>query len=132
MTRLEKARICPRISGPRTRHLTPILLLLLLVVVVVVVVVFIYFFFFAYHPSNVLVYLKGGSAETKLRAAALGQKLLIKTFYLNQSQYSDTGPTSPNADPITPVTWQDRHWSVNFEVAGRTPPGKNHDSASGN
>ena len=24
------------------------------------------------------------------------------TFYLTQSQYTDTGPTSPSADPITP------------------------------
>ena len=25
-----------------------------------------------------------------------------QTFYLTQSQYTDTGPTSPSADPITP------------------------------
>ena len=25
-----------------------------------------------------------------------------QTFYLTQSQYTDTGPTSPGADPITP------------------------------
>ena len=36
------------------------------------------------------------------------------TFYLTQSQYTDTGPTSPSADPITPGPWQGRHWSVNF------------------
>ena len=28
-----------------------------------------------------------------------------QTFYFNQSQYTDTGPTSPRADPITPGTW---------------------------
>ena len=28
------------------------------------------------------------------------------TFYLAQSQYTDTGPTSPSADPITPGAWQ--------------------------
>ena len=28
-----------------------------------------------------------------------------QTFYLNQSQYTDTGPTSPSADPITPGAW---------------------------
>ena len=28
------------------------------------------------------------------------------TFYLTQSQYTDTGPTSPSADPITPGAWQ--------------------------
>ena len=28
-----------------------------------------------------------------------------QTFYLAQSQYTDTGPTSPSADPITPGAW---------------------------
>ena len=28
-----------------------------------------------------------------------------QTFYLTQSQYTDTGPTSPSADPITPGAW---------------------------
>ena len=36
------------------------------------------------------------------------------TFYLTQSQYTDTGPTSPSADPITPGDWQGSHWSANF------------------
>ena len=29
-----------------------------------------------------------------------------QTFYLTQSQYTDTGSTSPSADPITPGAWQ--------------------------
>ena len=37
-----------------------------------------------------------------------------QTFYLTQSQYIDTGPTSPSADPITPGSWQGSHWSANF------------------
>ena len=36
------------------------------------------------------------------------------TFYLTQSQYTDTGPTSPSADPITPGAWQGSHWSAIF------------------
>ena len=36
-----------------------------------------------------------------------------QTFYLTQSQYTDTGPTSPSADPITPGAWQGSHWSAN-------------------
>ena len=36
------------------------------------------------------------------------------TFYLTQSQYTDTGPTSPSADPITPGAWQGSDWSANF------------------
>ena len=34
-----------------------------------------------------------------------------QTFYLTQSQYTDTGPTSPSADPITTGAWQGSHWS---------------------
>ena len=37
-----------------------------------------------------------------------------QTFYLTQSQYTDTGPTSPSSDPITPGAWQGGHWSANF------------------
>ena len=37
-----------------------------------------------------------------------------QTFYLNQSQYTDTGPTSPSADPIMQGAWQGSHWSANF------------------
>ena len=29
-----------------------------------------------------------------------------ETFHLTQSQYTDAGPTSPSADPITPGAWQ--------------------------
>ena len=36
------------------------------------------------------------------------------TFYLTQSQYTDTGPTSPSADPRTPGAWQGNHWSAQF------------------
>ena len=46
------------------------------------------------------------------------------TFHLTQSQYTDTGPTSPSTDPIAPGAWQGSHWSANFEVAGMTRPQK--------
>ena len=72
-----------------------------------------------------LCYVMNGSAQTIVRAATLRQKLQIKvTFYLTKSQYIDTGPTSPSADPITPGAWQGSHWSANFEVTGMTRPGK--------
>ena len=48
-----------------------------------------------------------------------------QTFHLTQSQYTDTGPTSPSANPITPGPWQSSHWSANFEVTGMTRPRKN-------
>ena len=47
------------------------------------------------------------------------------TFYLTQSQYTDTGLTSPNTDSITPGAWQSSHWSANFWVTGMTWPRKN-------
>ena len=47
-----------------------------------------------------LVYFMDRSAQTVVRAATLRQKLQIKTFYLTQSQYTDTGSTSPSTDPI--------------------------------
>ena len=34
-----------------------------------------------------------------------------QTFHLTESQYTDTGPTSPSTDPITPGAWQGSHWS---------------------
>ena len=36
-----------------------------------------------------------------------------QTFYLTQSQYTDTGPTSPQCWFYN-VTWQGSHWSANF------------------
>ena len=45
-----------------------------------------------------------------------------QTFHLTQSQNTDTGPTSPRIDPLTPGTWQGSHWSANFEVTGMTRP----------
>ena len=48
-----------------------------------------------------------------------------QTFYLTQSQYTDTGPIRPSADPITPDAWQGSHWSANVLVTGMTRPRKN-------
>ena len=54
-----------------------------------------------------------------------------QTFYLTQSQYTDTGPTSPSADPITPGAWQGSHWNANFGVTGMTRPRKNPGARAG-
>ena len=37
-------------------------------------------------------------------------EVVDQTFHLTQSQYTDTGPTSPSTDPIPPSTWQGSHW----------------------
>ena len=55
-----------------------------------------------------------------------------QTFYLTQSQYTDTGPTSPSVDPITPGAWQGSRWSANFEITGMTRPGKIPTEKAGN
>ena len=47
-----------------------------------------------------------------------------QTVRLTQSQYTDTGPTSPSTDPIAPGAWQGSHWSASFEVTGMTRPRK--------
>ena len=49
-----------------------------------------------------------------------------QTFHLTQSLYTDTGPTSPSADPITPGAWQGSHWSASFfqSLGCMTRPGK--------
>ena len=41
-------------------------------------------------------------------------EVVDQTFHLTQSQYTDTGPTSPSIDPITAGAWQGSHWSANF------------------
>ena len=42
-----------------------------------------------------------------------------------KSQYTDTGPTSPNTDPITPGAWPSNHRRTNFYDTGMTQPQKN-------
>ena len=61
-----------------------------------------------------LVYLRDGSAQTILLAAATEIEVADQSFYFTQSQYANTGQTSPSADPITPCAWQGSHWSANF------------------
>ena len=46
-----------------------------------------------------------------------------QTSCVTQSQYADTGSTSPSADSITPGTWQGGHCSANVWVTGMTRPG---------
>ena len=41
-------------------------------------------------------------------------EVVDQTFHLTQLQYTDTGLTSPSADPVTPGAWQGSHWSANF------------------
>ena len=47
-----------------------------------------------------------------------------QTFHLTESQCTDTGPTSPEADPITPDAWQGSHRAPIVFVTGVTRPRK--------
>ena len=76
-----------------------------------------------------LVHLRDGLLRQKFTCCHTKTEAKDRTFYLAQSQYTDTEPTSPNTDPIMPGAWQGSHWSANFEVTSMTRPGKNHVAA---
>ena len=42
-------------------------------------------------------------------------EVVDQAFCLTQSQYTETGPTSPSVNPIMPGAWQGSHWSANFK-----------------
>ena len=69
---------------------------------------------FASRPSNMLVYLMGRICTDNFTCCHTEIEVEDQTFYLTQSQYTDTGTTSPSADPITPGAWQGSHCSANF------------------
>ena len=60
-------------------------------------------------------YLRDGSAKTIFTSCHTEIEVADQTFHLTQSQYTDTGQTSPSTDRITPSAWQGSHWSANFE-----------------
>ena len=55
---------------------------------------------------------QGRICSGKFTCCHTEREVADQTFYLTQSQYTDTGPTSP--DPITPGAWQGNHWGANF------------------
>ena len=61
------------------------------------------------------VYLRNGFAQTiKFTCCHTEIEVEDQTFYLTQYQCTDTGPTSPSTDPISPGVWQGSHRSANF------------------
>ena len=74
----------------------------------------------AYRPSKHASVSQGRICSDKFTCCHTEIEVADPTFYLTQSQYIDTGPTSPSADPITPGAWQGNQWSANFEVTGLT------------
>ena len=56
-----------------------------------------------------------------LTCCHIEMKVADQTFCRTQSQYNDTGPTRPSADPITPGAGKGSRWSANFEITGKPP-----------
>ena len=56
----------------------------------------------ALRPSNMLVCLKDGNSSDKFTCCHIEIEVADQTFYLTQSHYTDTGPTTPSSDPTTP------------------------------
>ena len=56
---------------------------------------------------------QGRICSDKLTCCHTEMEVGDPTFYLTQSQYTDTEPTSASADSITPGAWQGSHWSAN-------------------
>ena len=54
---------------------------------------------------------QGRICSDKSTCCLTEREVADQTFYPTQSQYTDTGLTSPSADPILPGVW---HWSANF------------------
>ena len=67
-------------------------------------------------PSNMQVYLGDESEQDNCTCCHTETETADQTFHLTQSQCTDTRPTSPSTDHITPGAWQGSHWSANCYV----------------
>ena len=56
-----------------------------------------------------LVHLRDGSAQASVMCCHTETEAADQTFYITQSQYTDTRPTNPSTDPITSGAWQGSH-----------------------
>ena len=88
-------------------------------------------------------FLGGGGCLTSQQRARVSQGRICSdmftcchnetdTSHLTQSQYTDTGPTSPSTDPITTDAWQGSHWSVHFFLSQWYDSARKNPVASGN
>ena len=67
-------------------------------------------------------YFGDGSTQTIAWCCHTKIEVVDQHFHLAQSQYIDTGPTSPRAKLVMPGAWQDNHWSAYIEVTSMTRP----------
>ena len=67
---------------------------------------------------------QGRICSHKLTCCHTEIEVADQTVYSTQSPHTDTGPTSPGADPISLGPWQGGHWNASFSITGVTRPGK--------
>ena len=63
--------------------------------------------------ARVVVVSQGRTCSDNFTCCHTEAEVADQTFDLNQSQHTDTGPTSPSAVPRTPGAWQGSHWTAN-------------------
>ena len=59
-------------------------------------------------------------------------KVAVQAFYVTQTRFTDTKPTSPALTLFTLRAWQGSPWSTKFYVTGMTRPGNIPQGKSGN
>ena len=84
----------------------------------------------AERPCNMLVYLRNGICSDNRTCCHTEMETTDPTSYLTQSQFTDTGPTSPSTDPTTPGRVATGMLILKSPVYTR--PGKIPHDASGN
>ena len=77
----------------------------------VVVVVRFVGWFICLTPQQLASVSQGRICSDKFTCCHTEIEVADPTFYLTHSQYTDTGPTSPSADPLMPDAWQGSHWN---------------------
>ena len=55
---------------------------------------------------------QGRISSDKFTCCHTETEVADQTFYLTPSQYIDTGPTGPSADPLAPGAWQGSRWTA--------------------
>ena len=72
---------------------------------------------------NILPTYNDKANQAILHAATLRQKMLNK-FAISHSPFTDTEATNPSTDFVKPSVRQHCGWSIDFEVSGMTPVGR--------
>ena len=75
---------------------------------------------------------RGRICSYKCTCCHTEKEVADQTFYLTQARYTDTRPTSPGTDPMTPGAQQGSHWCARFLSHLNDSTRKKNHGASGN